>query len=529
MDKLKLQLLFGDRLGIVLDLATIIAEKGLNIISMEVINHGDFTDVFLEMVHNDTDIDETELFKSLKLIPDLLKIKKILTLPQEKREEGYKVVLDSVSDGIISVDEKGRLTTINKVARKFLNCQDTDVVGKDITTLPLKDNDLLVCLTDKSLRRVKKNVITDKGRFRFFSSCKPIKDSSDRVVGAVEIMKDVKEIKALAHAVSEPAQITFTDIIGKSPAINAAISLAQKIADTDAIVSIRGESGTGKELFARSIHAESDRTGPFVPINCAALPESLLESELFGYEGGAFTGAKKQGKPGLFETATGGTVFLDEIAETPLRMQAKILRVIQERRVRRISGTTEKEVDTRIITATNKNLEKMVEERLFREDLYYRINVLPIHIPPLRRRIDDLVILTEHFLFGLSSKLNKTFQQVTPEAMQKLASHDWPGNVRELKNVIERAAILTDNDRLTGNSILFSFEIGKTIRGKDGLSHLDDNPSSLRDRLAVYEKKLIEEALSKSLSIRKTATLLKISHTALLNKIRRHNLNLESN
>ncbi len=345
------------------------------------------------------------------------------------------------------------------------------------------------------------------------------------IIGAVEIGKDMKEIEKLVRSISQARQITFSDFIGISPAIREVISFAQKIAATDSVISIRGASGTGKELLAYAIHTESERTGPFIPINCAALPEPLLESELFGYVGGSFTGARKEGKKGLFETANHGTILLDEIAEMPLGSQAKILRVIQERSVRKIGGAQEVPVNTRIITASNKNLEEFVNENLFREDLYYRINVLPIHIPPLRERIEDVTLLTEHFLFQLASKLGKNVQSLTKEAYNKLSSHNWPGNVRELKNVIERAAILCNSEPIGAEHILFSFEIDKRMQGiKKVLHHDIADHHTLQSLIDGYEKQIINQTLQASLSIRKAAKKLGVSHTTLLNKMKKHHI-----
>ncbi|MCP4109019.1 MAG: Fis family transcriptional regulator [Desulfobacteraceae bacterium] len=373
---------------------------------------------------------------------------------------------------------------------------------------------------------IKKNLINKKGRYQFFATGRPITDSSGHIVGAVEIGKDMREIKMLAKSISQPRDITFSDFIGKHAIIKELMSFAQKIAETDSIISIRGESGTGKELFAGAIHSESGRKGPFIPINCAALPEPLLESELFGYVGGAFTGARKEGKTGLFETADNGTVFLDEIAEMPPGPQAKILRLIQENRVRRIGGTKEISINTRIITATNKNLEQLVHDKSFREDLYYRINVLPIHIPPLRERPGDIPVLAEHFLFQLGSRLGKQVQSVTEEAMNKLCSHNWPGNVRELKNVIERASILSESDKIGAESILFSFEIGKSIKGvKSQVPPELPGHHSLGALLDHYEKQIIAKTLKTSESIRKAAKTLGVSHTTLLNKLKKHKIN----
>jgi transcriptional regulator of aroF, aroG, tyrA and aromatic amino acid transport len=527
---LKLALLFADRIGIVKDVAAIIADYGLNIISMEVQQKAQRSYVYLELEDKDVESDRKGFFTELKALPRWIETKVIHTLPQEKREEGYKVVLDSVSDGIISVDEEGIVTTINRVAGEILGLTNTqDAIGKHIQDLVADDHSLLQCLKSKTTRRVRRDIITDKGRFQFISSYKPVKDTAGRIVGAVEIMKDMKEIEELAHAVSHQSDITFSNIIGEAPVIQEAISMARRIAKTDAIVSLRGESGTGKELFARAIAFESNRKGPFVPINCAALPESLLESELFGYVGGAFTGARRQGKPGLFEIARKGTVFLDEIADTPVNVQAKILRLIQERCVRRIGGTEEIPVQARIVTATNRNLEKMVAANQFREDFYYRINVLPIHIPPLRRRIEDIPLLLNHFLFRLNSRLNKNVQMVSDKALDKLTRHNWPGNVRELKNVIERAAILAEKDLVDVNCILFSFEVAKNIRGTMPRSHGRVGIQSLKAMLDAYEKQLVREAMGRSLSVRKTAGLLNISHTTLLNKLKKHGITVESN
>ena len=525
--RLKLKLVFDDRLGIVADVAAIIAQKGLNIISMEVQKETDLAFTYLEADKTDGRIDTADLYASLEGLPDCRELKQIHTLPQEKREEGYKVVLDSVSDGILSVDENGIVTTINRVARNILGCENRGVVGEAIAPLMLPDTCLIEAQAQHCYRTEKRNVISDKGRFTYFATCKPIKDSSGRIVGAVEIMKDTKEIEALAHAVSEPAQITFSDIVGASESLNQVISLAQKISRTESIVSLRGQSGTGKELFARAIHFESRRKGPFIPINCAALPENLLESELFGYEGGAFTGARRQGKRGLFEIAGDGTVFLDEIGEMSQKVQAKMLRLIQDKQVRRIGGSAEIPINTRIITATNRNLERLVEEKQFREDLYYRINVLPIHLPPLRRRTEDIPVLTDHFLFQLSSRLNKKPQSLHHGAMEKLISHQWPGNVRELKNVIERAAILSTSEVIGKDCILFSFELSRNIETmqKHGNGGLGDRPlKMLMDR---YEKELLADAMEQSLSIRQTAARLDISHTTLLNKLKKHNIKPE--
>ena len=521
----KLEILFTDRVGIVANVATIMAGQGVNILSMEVVVQREKTAIYLE-AEAAPEADRQALLTALRTLPNLTGISVIATLPQEKREKRFQVVLDSISDGIFAIDDQGRVTTINRVAEQMLNCEAGQVLDRDLRDLELPDTGLLEALGGRTYLNRKRNLISTKGRFQFLATSKQIRDSRERVVGAVEILRDMQEVRELASAVSETPQITFSDMIGRSPAIQAAIAFAQKIAPGDAVVSIRGESGTGKELFASAIHAESGRRGPFVPINCAALPEALLESELFGYVGGAFSGARKEGKAGLFEIARDGTLFLDEIGEMPLALQAKMLRVLQERKVRRVGGSAEVAVDARIVTATNKSLERLVEEKAFREDLYYRINVFPVHIPPLRERLEDIPPLVEHFLFQINSRLHKQLQALSPAALEKLRAHRWPGNVRELRNVIERAAILCNSERIEEPCILFNFELDGTVpAGAGGLGEMPGG--DLATHIDRYEKRLLARALERGGSIRQVARRLGVSHTTLLNKMKKHGLGAE--
>lgn len=525
----KLKMVFRDRIGIVADVSALVADYGLNISSMEVERKDNRAAVFLEAEGGERAPGKEEIFRILGGIPDLFEIRFITTMPHEERENQIRVVLDNVSDGVISIDTAGRITTINRIARKVFDCDHREMIGKSVKNLNLPDETILECLEGKKFNNIKKDLITEKGRLQYFVTGRPIKDSIGRIIGAVEIGKDVREIRLLAQSLSMPARITFNDFIGECPAITDALAFAQKIAATDSIVSIRGDSGTGKELLAQAIHTASRREGLFVPINCAALPESLLESELFGYVGGAFTGARKGGKQGLFEIAENGTIFLDEIAELPLGPQARILRTIQENCIRRIGGTQEIPINARIITATNQNLEQMVAQKLFRQDLFYRINVLPIHLPPLRERLEDIPKLIEHFLFQLASKLNQKVKTITKESLYKLSRHSWPGNVRELKNVVERAAILSDDETIRVDCILFSHEIGRSIKDQKNACLLDlAGAGSLKNLVARYEKDIIVDSLKKSSTIRKTAKELGMSHTALLNKIKKYKIEMAS-
>ncbi len=311
------------------------------------------------------------------------------------------------------------------------------------------------------------------------------------------------------------AKYDLHSIIGESKEIRSIKSLVRKVANTNSNVLILGESGTGKELFAHAIHSESNRRKrPFIQVNCAAIPSELLESELFGYEAGAFTGAKRNGKIGKFEVANGGTIFLDEIGDMPLEMQSKLLRVLQEREIERVGSNISKKIDVRVVVATNRDLEEMVKERTFRLDLYYRINVVTIKVPPLRERKEDIRALAESFAYSLSSKYNKGVIGISKEAMRILEENDWPGNIRELENVIERAInIIEDED---------------TIEMKHFPTHLVGEAQikeikPLRVLMDEAEKRIILQYLRYFKNNKtKTAKALNISRTALYEKIEKY-------
>lgn len=283
--------------------------------------------------------------------------------------------------------------------------------------------------------------------------CKPINYSELMVVVKRALEQGIlkREVQRLRQELSE--RHSFSNIIGKSPAMQSIYNLISDVAKTDATVLIQGETGTGKELIAKAIHYNSSRADrPFVGMSCAAIPDTLLESELFGYERGAFTGAVKT-RQGRFEAAESGTLFLDEIGDMPLQTQAKLLRVLQEREFERIGGNETLRVDVRLMSATNRDLRKGIQQGGFREDLFYRLNVVPITLPPLRERLEDLPLLAFHFLRVYAARFNKTIESIEPDAIQLLAHQRWPGNVRELENVIERAVIVEKGDVLGKETI----------------------------------------------------------------------------
>ena len=314
----------------------------------------------------------------------------------------------------------------------------------------------------------------------------------------------------------------YREIVVKSPAMTKALEVAAKVARHPSPVLITGESGTGKELIARMIHDESDRArNSFVPVNCGAIPENLLESELFGYVKGAFTGADRE-KPGLFEAASGGTLLLDEIGDMPSTLQIKLLRVLQESEIRRLGDTRTRQVDVRVIAATNKDLEEEVREGDFRRDLYYRIAVVPIHLVPLRQRRDEIPLLVHHFIDQYNKKLKLDVRGIEGDTMRLLLEYPWPGNVRELENTIERAMVLSEGPKITPDDL--PNHISSPVGALDS-PELPDDELSVKKHSTVLERRLIKQALERTGGNKtRAADLLELSSRALLYKIREYGL-----
>lgn len=366
-----------------------------------------------------------------------------------------EAVLDASSNGIISLDLQGNIVFMNQNAKTFLSplkqmdigtnieeCTTNQLLLQFVMSLDERDHDIF--------KLNKRDVIISKNYLQ----------SADKITGTVvsfryvsEILNIEKQIRSKLSNRGNNAKYDLSDIIGSSKRIQTAIDMAIKIARTDLAVLLLGENGTGKELFAQSIHRNSARReGPFVAVNFAALPENLIESELFGYEDGAFTGAKRGGKLGLFELAHMGTIFLDEIGDAPLSMQARLLRVIQEKEVLRVGGVSPIPVDVRVIAATNKNLKEMIDGNLFRKDLYYRINTITLSIPALRERKEDIPDIINYYLDSLHSR--KTFSS---QSLRILMGYNWPGNVRELQNLIYYVAELVDNELIEVDDLPLDF------------------------------------------------------------------------
>ncbi|MCK5164644.1 MAG: sigma-54-dependent Fis family transcriptional regulator [Desulfobacula sp.] len=361
-----------------------------------------------------------------------------------------------------------------------------------------------------------------KGAFDYVT--KPFKEEKLRssIIKALKISRLTSEVRHLRQEIED--RYTFKNIVGDSPKICDVLKLAGSVSNTDTTVLITGESGTGKELISRATHINSPRSsGPFLIVNCAAIPSNLLEAELFGYEKGAFTGAHKRTK-GKFEVASGGTLFLDEIGDMKLDVQAKLLRILETREFERLGGTKTIKADVRIIAATNKNLEEMVEEKLFREDLFYRIDVFPIHIPPLRERKQDIPKLSNHFIQKFSKAFGRKPPELSDKAIKKLIQYPWKGNIRELKNVLERAMILSKGSQITSHHIILNESQAKSFAqiNIDTLIPMIINDHGLSlDDLESYCIKYAMKTLNNNVS--KAARFLGLSRATLRYRLEKMN------
>lgn len=362
--------------------------------------------------------------------------------------EQLEIVLESIADGVFTVDKDWRITSFNRAAEEITGIPREEAIGKPCCEVFHAN---ICCESECVLRQTMRTgkpiinktvyIITADGeRIPINISTALLRDSKGRIIGGVETFRDIGAVEELRKEIS--GRYTFADIVSKNHKMQEIFQVLPQIAISDSTVLIQGETGTGKELFARALHNLSGRKdGPFIVVNCGALPENLLESELFGYVAGAFTDAKKD-KPGRIALADGGTLFLDEIAEMSPALQVKLLRFLQERTYEPLGGTETLRADVRVITATNRSLSELVEARKFRLDLYYRINIVPISLPPLRERLEDIPLLVDHFISRFNKLKNKEITEISPEALSILMAHNYPGNVRELENIIEHSFVL---------------------------------------------------------------------------------------
>ncbi|MBC5997097.1 PAS domain S-box protein [Romboutsia ilealis] len=509
-----------DRLGITTEILCKIYNRDIDLVSMEV-----FTEKVCIKINDIDYATKKNLKEEISGIEDVIFIKEIELLDHEKNEQKLLAVIDSVDEGIISIDKNFEINIFNNYCEELFNYKKEDVIGRDIRDI-VGEEDVIVDLIRYGYEydNIKSSIKHNDIKSNYITTGRRITNDNDETIGAVVSIKDVNKARELVNIINKNNDGPFKNIIGNSKSIEKVKNMTISISKSNSTVLLRGDSGTGKELFANAIHDLSDRRDKrFVAINCAALPDSLLESELFGYEKGSFTGAMQNGKEGLFKEANEGTIFLDEIGELSMLLQAKLLRVLQEGKIRKIGSSKEEGVDVRVIAATHKNLEKMIKDGEFREDLYYRLNVIPIKIPSLKERLDDIPILVHFFINKLNKKLRTNIRGFKKDFLDELMNYDWPGNVRELQNAVERAMNLCNGDVLTRQDIIIDC-IYKDEDIVDDLIEEEQDFKSLKEEMEKYEKEIIMKVYNDNKSYRESAKILGISHTAVMNKINKYNI-----
>lgn len=436
-------------------------------------------------------------------------------------------ILDSISDAIFIDDAQGFTIWINKASEELYKIKRKDVIGKHVSFL--ENEGIFTPSVARIVMEEKKEVSTiheNRDGKRLLTTGIPIMDADNNMSKIITTTHDITELINLQNQLESvqntlsglKAQESFPDIVANSPSMYNVIQLTKRLADIDSTVLITGESGVGKGVIAKLLHENGSRRGhPFVKVNCGAIPENLIESELFGYESGAFTGSRKDGKKGLFETADKGTIFLDEISELPLNLQVKLLQVIQEREITRVGGVESIPINVRIISATNKDLMFLVHQGKFREDLYYRLNVVPISIPPLRERPEDIIPMIRIFLNQNNIKM-KEHKEIDSKAIAILMKYTWPGNVRELQNIIERLVITTKGTVIHPEN-LPSF-IYETTAGPD--STPVHAIRSLKNAIDQAEREILIKALDQYKTTRAMAKALGVSQPTIVRKLQKY-------
>ncbi len=434
------------------------------------------------------------------------------------RNSYMNAIIESIDSGVMTVDRNGVIAQINSPGKAILRWED-NLEGRPLNDVTGFPSDWKRIIQDRTEYTDREFIIRrPRGAIHLIYTAKPIGDQDGNVKGIIIAFNEISRIRRLVNEMAgSQALFTFEDIIGISPSMEETRKLAMIAAMGRSAVLLLGETGTGKELFAQAIHNQSERSvRPFVAINCGAIPRELVESELFGYARGAFTGARKGGRTGKFELASGGTVVLDEIGDMPGDMQVKLLRVLQTGEVCRIGDHRPITPDVRIIAATNADLKKEVNNRNFREDLFYRLNVFPISIPPLRERPDDIIPLAKHILNRCSQALNKPALKLSPESEHVLASYYWPGNVRELENVVERAANLSEGEKIGPELLGITVTKKKTVLAERKGTLLED-----------AERQIISETLEEmNFNLSGASKALGITRATLYKKIRKYHLSI---
>lgn len=439
-------------------------------------------------------------------------------------------ILDSIDDAVFIDDSDGIAIWCNKACQELYKVSPSDVVG--IHVLELEKRGIFSPSVAYRVLNEKREVTIiheNKEGKKLLSTGTPLIDDHGEIIRVITTSRDITEltnmqnqlqaVQGTLEGIKSLEKMANQEIIVASHAMFNVMQLAKRLATVDSTVLITGESGVGKGLIAQLLHQNGGRKdSPLVTVNCGAIPENLIESELFGYERGAFTGSRAEGKKGLFEVAQGGTIFLDEISELPLNLQVKLLQVIQDREIIRVGAIKKIPIDVRIISATNQDLHKLVEEGRFREDLYYRLNVVPIHVPPLRERPEDIIPLVRKYLAKFNKRL-KDHKQIDTDAMAVLLKYDWPGNIRELQNIVERLILTTKENVISVENLPGFMANMKTIAPKR-----PETPMTLSEILDQAEKETLIQIMGKHQSTRAMAKILGISQPSVVRKLHKHGI-----
>ena len=431
-----------------------------------------------------------------------------------------EVILDSIAEGVFAVNDEWKITSFNRAAEIITGFSRQEVIGKHCKEIFRSNLCMIDCPLAQALKTGKKvldlelQIIRKDGNVLDVSvNASVLYDVQDKPIGGVETFRDISQIRILTEELT--GRYEFRNIIGKSKRMQEIYQLIEDITDSDSTVLIEGESGTGKELIANAIHYHSKRkNNPFIKISCSAFTETLLESELFGHVKGAFTGAVKD-KPGRFELADKGTIFLDEIGEASPNVQVKLLRVLQERKFESVGGTKTITVDIRVIAATNRDLKKEIEKGKFREDLYYRLNIIPITLPALRKRREDIPLLVDHFISKYNIIMNKNIKGISNSALDLLEMYDYPGNIRELENAIEYAF-----NRCKGKIIkpeMLPVDTRRAVIAEPEESDIDSEKERILNALEIYKW-----------NYKRAAEFLKLSRTTLWRRMKKYNISSET-
>ncbi|NLN86015.1 MAG: sigma 54-interacting transcriptional regulator [Syntrophomonadaceae bacterium] len=489
-------------------------------------------------------IKEGEIVGVVAVLMDISELESVSRELQRFKELNRELdaIIDSSFDGLYITDGAGLTLRLNKAYERITGISADEFIGKNVAAIE-SEGIVSESVTARVLEKRHPVTISQEMRTgkKTLATGNPVFDEVGNIFRVVSNIRDITELNALKQKLEEIEGLSqhyetqlrtlkliyagSDNIVTTSNRMKSLLSTVIRLAQYDSTILITGESGTGKELVAEVIHNNSTRRNqPFIKVNCGAIPETLLESELFGYDYGAFTGAKKEGKPGYFQLASGGTLFLDEIGDLPYNLQVKLLRVLQNKEITRVGGTKPIQIDARIVTGTNQNLLELVEKKLFREDLYYRLNVVPINVPPLRDRIEDIPPLVAHFtkLYNRKHKLNRSFD---PDVIDVFMGYNWPGNVRELENLIERLIVVSTKNLMTTEDLPAFLVHSPPVNAEVMVSGI----IPLQDAVENGEKQILQQAYQKYRTTRQMATVLKVDASTVVRKAAKYGISHSKN